>query len=607
MNSFFGIICFDGSPVTPQELAAGTYKSPFWKATAEHSLCVGSVGFISAYPKKPLSDPQYVLPYCDPESGCILVGDFYLTDRKGLCSALGLLSECSDAELILKGYSKWGEGVFSKLSGVFSVVIWDPVLNGLFVGVDHMGSSPCLFHYVPGKYVMVGNTCTFFHQFGVSDRLRLAGLSYFALDGVEDERGCFSEISRVGAAHYYTFSSERMIKTRHWALASHSLRYQFSSREAWYEAFRALFADVVSDYMRFNTPISAHISGGLDSTSVAAMAALELEKSGKPLHGFTAIPRKLSGPSQELGWFHHEMPVVESLLQKYPSIQHQIHYSDHNVNYFERLSCFLPQIDQPIRNVQNMEWILASYEAAHAIGSDVILTGQRGNGSISWIGYTPWERFKQRYRHFKWVVKAKLKKQSFGKDLYYSCLKPEFLNSDFSVSLFKKRAKNWDIHRYMLEGMGSSGRQTSLFPISLHYGIRLLDPTADKRILEFCYSAPYWVFYQSNTTLGRRCLVRQGLSGILPDAVRFNRFRGKQASDWFENFNRYYPVWEKESDDFFQANPTHPLFQIYEYSKIKPLFSVLNALDPMDDFLKGNVLIRYMSALLFCKRLLVND
>lgn len=66
--------------------------------------------------------------------------------------------------------------------------------------------------------------------------------------------------------------------------------------------------------------------------------------------------------------------------------------------------------------------------------------------------------------------------------------------------------------------------------IGAHYGMEVCDPTADVRVLAFSLSVPDHIFIDPKSGLDR-WLIREAMKGRLPDDVRLNRRRGRQAGD----------------------------------------------------------------------------
>jgi asparagine synthase (glutamine-hydrolysing) len=129
------------------------------------------------------------------------------------------------------------------------------------------------------------------------------------------------------------------------------------------------------------------ISGGLDSSSISCQAAHQLGQNNQPLFAMTAIPIGLDGPSYRKGWYYHEMPRVQSILNQYANIRHEVYSTKPDANIYELLHALYPHLGQPVRNVFNFDWIAASLEYAKNQKSRVLLTGQHGNGGFSWAAW----------------------------------------------------------------------------------------------------------------------------------------------------------------------------------------------------------------------------
>ena len=68
--------------------------------------------------------------------------------------------------------------------------------------------------------------------------------------------------------------------------------------------------------------------------------------------------------------------------------------------------------------------------------------------------------------------------------------------------------------------------------MSHEYGLIIRDPSADKRIIEYCFSVPYEQYVRKGNT---RDLARRATEGILPNEIRLNhKSRGFQSADWIQ-------------------------------------------------------------------------
>ncbi len=133
-------------------------------------------------------------------------------------------------------------------------------------------------------------------------------------------------------------------------------------------------------------PLTTQISGGLDSSAVTAQAALLLNKQQQSLFAFTSIPNGLAGESYRSGWYYHELSRIEALIALYPNIQHVVYTATPSTDIFKKLKPLQRCFDQPLRNINNLDWNLACYEQVLAQQGRVLLIGAGGNGTISWAG-----------------------------------------------------------------------------------------------------------------------------------------------------------------------------------------------------------------------------
>lgn len=287
--------------------------------------------------------------------------------------------------------------------------------------------------------------------------------------------------------------------------------------------------------------MTTQLSGGLDSSSVTAQAAILLQKEHKNLTAFTSIPNQLEGPSYRPGWFYHELPRIKKILQKYPNINHILYTANPNTNIFEKLNPIQKCFDQPLRNINNLDWSMASYEQVLSQNGRILLIGAAGNGSISWTGYTFINSLKDIY--------AAVRTKKFWKN--YSLIRHP--------------------HEIMLSGHSNVALRASVYPMQLWYGVRRLDPTQDLDLSIFCYNVPQWVYCRGQKPLQKRLLTREGLSSILPEAISKNPYRGEQGADWYLHYNIHAQKWLEHIQNLPEpANSI--LWRYYDRSKIMTLF-----------------------------------
>lgn len=129
-------------------------------------------------------------------------------------------------------------------------------------------------------------------------------------------------------------------------------------------------------------------------------------------------------------------------------------------------------------------------------------------------------------------------------------------------------------HHELLSLSTQDSSQLTKRSLSLWSGIETFDPTADVKIVEFCYNLPQWAFRRGSKVQQRRLLVREGLEGILPAKLRLSPYRGEQAADWIHRYSRFREKWHAR----LAASKNKLLWEIYDRSKMLALFRPLENL-----------------------------
>ncbi len=217
----------------------------------------------------------------------------------------------NDAELILHAYHAWGEDCVKHLIGDFAFAIWDGRERRLFCARDQLGVKPFYYAQV-ANCLIFSNTlnCVRLHP-AVSDELNDLAIADFLLFGFNQETSTtsFADIQRLPPAHCLSWSAGLARLNRYWILpVSDQLRYKRPSE--YVDHFRALLHEAVRDRVRID-PVAVSMSGGLDSTTIAATANELLTKKSKPfdLRAFTIVYDQLL-PDQER---HYSGLVAEKL------------------------------------------------------------------------------------------------------------------------------------------------------------------------------------------------------------------------------------------------------------------------------------------------------
>jgi asparagine synthase (glutamine-hydrolysing) len=229
-----------------------------------------------------------------------IVADGRIDARQDLIAALGarepdFATDASDAELILRAYRTWGEECVGRLLGDFTFAIWDGPRRRLFCARDHLGVKP--FYYAElGRSVLFSNTldCLRLHP-RISRELNDAAIADFLLFGAnqESDTTSFRDIQRLPPAHCITWSPNATERRRYWTLPVDE-PIVFPRAHDYTDRFIELLRPAVTDRLRTGR-VAVLMSGGLDSTTLAAVAArLMRERStGGVVHALTSVYDRL--------------------------------------------------------------------------------------------------------------------------------------------------------------------------------------------------------------------------------------------------------------------------------------------------------------------------
>jgi asparagine synthase (glutamine-hydrolysing) len=316
MSGIVGIINLDGAPIDPKLLRRMTDSMTFRGPDAQEVWVDGNVGFghtmlrttwEAETEKQPLTLDGRVWLTADAriDGRAELISELEIKLRTKLriperSNANGSYSRTpNDAELILHAYHAWGEDCVKHLIGDFAFAIWDGRGRRLFCARDQFGVKPFYYARVADCFVF-SNTlnCVRLHP-AVSAKLNDVAIGDFLLWGENQEPAttAFADIARLPGAHSLMISQAGLSVRRYWSLpADFHLNYK-DSRD-YPEQFRALLSQSVADRLRTDR-VALEVSGGLDSTSVAATAKqLMANRPDDAMKGFCVSYERLI-PDQE--------------------------------------------------------------------------------------------------------------------------------------------------------------------------------------------------------------------------------------------------------------------------------------------------------------------
>lgn len=186
------------------------------------------------------------------------------------------VSDHSDTEVILHGYRAWGAGLCGRLNGMWAFVIHDRSKRQLFCSRDRFGKKPLFFHARPGFFAFASELTALKQHPAVPARLDPLSLrKYFAYGYVPAPRTFYAEVHKLAGGHSLTLdldSGTRQL-TRYWKYRSEPIEERPAGVEReWTEQLRELVDAAVARRLVADVPVGAFLSGGVDSSMIAALA-----------------------------------------------------------------------------------------------------------------------------------------------------------------------------------------------------------------------------------------------------------------------------------------------------------------------------------------------
>lgn len=183
----------------------------------------------------------------------------------------------TDTEVVLNGYAEEGPEILNKLDGMFAIAIWDTKERKLFLARDHIGIKP--LYYTDGEEAL---------YFASEQKALFAAGVPLKLDPhmweellcfgyVSGERTPFEGVKRLLAGHYLMWQGGETRITRWWNLSERSNALQTEIPKDISGWFRQAFDKSVNYRRISDVPVGILLSGGLDSTSVAASLSSQIE------------------------------------------------------------------------------------------------------------------------------------------------------------------------------------------------------------------------------------------------------------------------------------------------------------------------------------------
>lgn len=547
-------------------------------ASVDHSFALGRNLF-----KLLAEDGEDRQPLSHRDTGLWAVADVRLDNRAEIIARLGPsltdLHGQSDAAVLLAGYVRFGEEILDLILGDYAFAIWDSRKQSLLLARDPLGQRP-LFYHRGRDFIAFSSMPKGLHALPSVGReySRDALVAFTGLLPLDGPASFYDGINRVEPGHVVIITAAGSTSRRYW----HPERAQVpvaENFEDYRDAFRAELDRAVRVRMRdAEGVVATHLSSGWDSNAVTATAARIGATEGLAVLALTSVPRPGSRTEAPFNLNPDEGDIARATAALYDNVQHVLVHGT-GASPIAPLDRYVDIYDRPLHTLCNFVWLSAIRDAAKAGGARVLLTGEMGNWSISssppslladLIRERRWRRWwreasamvrnkRARYRGIlassfaPWLPNRIWRLfrpfSSRPETAVYTAVHPnlaeqvEQMREERAVGLARRPKDNLrdtlDAFTFYDFGEYRKGALAG-------WGIDERDPTADRRLIEFCLSLPIEMLLKDGV---RRPLARAALSDRLPLAVLDEKRKGYQAADWHEGMTGNLPAISALVDD----------------------------------------------------------
>jgi len=212
----------------------------------------------------------------------------------------------SDTEVILRAYRAWGVGCLERLRGMFAFALWDEEHGRLVVARDRFGIKP-LYTAVVDGVLYCASEAKVLLPFLPEIETDLAGLrDYLAFQFPLAGKTLFSGVEELPPAHVLVVENGQVRTERWWEV--HYEPDTTSSEDQLVEQLRSAVVESVDMHLRADVPIGAYLSGGLDSSVVAVLAA----RAGQAEEFIAFTGRFEDGPEYDESAFAQQVASAEA-------------------------------------------------------------------------------------------------------------------------------------------------------------------------------------------------------------------------------------------------------------------------------------------------------
>ncbi|MGE4202090.1 MAG: asparagine synthase-related protein [Vulcanimicrobiota bacterium] len=478
--------------------------------------------------------------------------------------------DASGVQHLLAAYLSKGAAECSRVAHDFCAVFWNTEERRLVAIRGPLGGRT--LYYRSGDPLWLSNHIRRLRQLpGVGTEVDPLAVAAALVGGglrtAEPSRTMFKDLRQLPPGHLLLFDGQQTRIQSYWSPADFRWHRPLRRGELpeLESRFRDLFTCAVEDCLTQDTQVGFHLSGGLDSTSVACLAARQRPERKFPC--FTYLPPEDCQAPAPPGRSYRDEPFIDAVLVQYPNLK---------IEYVRDPGDPLAAIDdqwhaltgEPARHLFG-GWGEKIAARAVETGLTVLIGGRGGNLLFSSSGL-PKTNWKKRLATSLGLRRGSAVRKA---DLALRPERARELELEKRLRAIDQSPRGRFLRIYLRGKVGAlhnywRGR----------FGLEELDPTTDLRMVEFCLQAPREFFAREGQ---KRRAVRDSLRGIVPDLVLDRSTVGMQDVGWQARLRGCAPALRGELERLTNSQLCN---HFIDWDQVRPLFHHLPA---DDDFSAG--------------------
>ena len=417
-----------------------------------------------------------------------------------------------DTEVVLKGYACFKKKILKKLEGIFAFAIYNKRTKKIFLARDKFGVKPLYYTKYKNNFIFASAIKSIFKSKIIKPVLTKKELANLLSLGpsTRSGSGIFKNINELKPAHYMIYNKGKIKIKRYWQVKSKKCNDTFDEATL---RIRKLLTDSIKRQMVSDIPIATLLSGGLDSSLITAIVALnskdKLTTYSIDYEDNSKFFKKNSFTVSQDQYFIDIMSKSFNTNHQYKTITQK--------DVVDLLEDTLYLRDYP--GMTDIDSSLYWFSKEIAKEHKVILSGECADEIFG--GY-PWFYKKELNNLFPWInnieYRQKLLKENIKINLK-KVLKKEYKKTIREMHLrdrYKKDKRLFYINmtHFMTTLLTRKDRMTMGATIEARV------PFANTKLIEYLWNLPFSYKYKEGK---EKYLLREAFKGIIPDEILYRK------------------------------------------------------------------------------------